>query len=101
MTDMTKKRFERRVAKALGGERISVADRRSPLDVAHPRFGIECKYRNKLSKFITDAMQQAVDGTGKNKLPFVALGAKGGRQILVMLRLDDFIQLIGPENDVA
>ena len=101
MTDKNWKRFERRVAKALGGERIPVADRRSPLDVTHPRFGIECKYRNKLSKFITDAMQQAVDGTGKDKLPLVALGAKGDRQILVMLRLDDFIQLIGSENDVA
>ena len=50
--DKNWKAFERRVALRTGGERIPVSDRRTPLDVAHPYLGIECKYRRKLSKFI-------------------------------------------------
>ena len=60
--DKAWKAFERRVAQKTGGERIPVSDRRTPLDVAHPIIGIECKYRNKISKFLKDAMWQAVSG---------------------------------------
>ena len=72
--DKNWKRFERRVAIRTGGERIPVSDRRTPLDVKHPYLGIECKYRKKLSKFLTDAMAQAVAGSGEDLMPTVILG---------------------------
>ena len=91
--DKAWKAFERRVAKAVGGERIPVADRRTPLDIEHPFLGIECKYRNKISKFLKDAMWQAVSGSGEDKVPVVVLGEKHGREMLVLMRLEDLLDI--------
>jgi len=93
--DKAWKAFERRVAQKTGGERIPVADRRTPLDIAHPYLGIECKYRNKISKFLKDAMWQAVSGSGEDKVPVVVLGEKHGREMLALIRLDDLLDLVG------
>ena len=93
--DKAWKAFERRVAQKTGGERIPVSDRRTPLDVAHPILGIECKYRNKISKFLKDAMWQAVSGSGNEKIPVVILGEKNGREMLALIRLDDLLDILG------
>ena len=93
MTDKNWKRFERRVAQKTGGERIPVSDRRTALDVAHPYLGIECKYRNKLSKFLKDAMEQAVEGSD-DKIPTVVLGEFNSSQMLALVRLDDLVNLL-------
>ena len=93
--DKAWKAFERRVAQRTGGERIPVADRRTPLDVAHPLLGIECKYRNKISKFLKDAMWQAISGSGEDKIPVVVLGEKHSREMLALVRLDDLLNILG------
>ena len=93
MTEKNWKRFERRVAEKTGGERIAISDRRTALDVAHPYLGIECKYRNKLSKFLKEAMQQAIDGSD-DKIPTVVLGEFKSKQMLALVRLDDLINLL-------
>jgi hypothetical protein len=92
--DKAWKAFERRVAQRTGGERVPVADRRTPLDVAHPFLGIECKYRNKISKFLKEAMEQAIEGSGGDKIPTVILGEKGSQKMLALMRLEDVLELL-------
>ena len=92
--DKNWKRFERRVAVRTGGERIPVSDRRSPLDVKHPYLGIECKYRKKLSKFLTDAMAQAVAGSGEDLIPTVILGEYNKPDMLALVRLPDLLKIL-------
>jgi len=91
--DKNWKAFERRVALRTGGERIPVSDRRTPLDVAHPYLGIECKYRRKLSKFIKEAMQQAIEGSD-NKIPTVVMGEYRSSEMLAIVRLPDLMNLV-------
>jgi len=92
--DKTWKAFERRVAQRTGGERIPVSDRRTPLDVKHPYLGIECKYRKKISKFIKDAMGQAVRGSGEDLIPTVILGEYNSSEMLALVRLPDLLNLL-------
>ena len=91
--DKNWKAFERRVALRTGGERIPVSDRRTPLDVKHPYLGIECKYRRKLSKFIKEAMQQAIEGSD-DKIPTVVLGEYRSSDMLAVVRLEDLLNLL-------
>ena len=91
--DKNWKAFERRVALRTGGERIPVADRRTPLDVAHPYLGIECKYRKKLSKFIKDSMNQAIEGS-EGKITTVVMGEYRSTQMLALVRLEDLMNLV-------
>ena len=92
--DKNWKAFERRVALRTGGERIPVSDRRTPLDVAHPFLGIECKYRNKISKFLKDAMAQAVEGSGDDKIPTVVLGEYRSSEMFALIKLGDLLELL-------
>ena len=92
--DKTWKAFERRVARRTGGERIPVSDRRTPLDVKHPYLGIECKYRKKISKFIKDAMAQAIRGSGEDLIPTVILGEYNNSEMLALVRLPDLLNLL-------
>jgi len=96
--DKTWKAFERRVAQRTGGERIPVSDRRTPLDVKHPYLGIECKYRKKISKFIKDAMAQAVRGSGEDLIPTVILGEYNNPEMLALVRLPDSV-ILGEYNN--
>jgi len=92
--DKTWKAFERRVAQRTGGERIPVSDRRTPLDVKHPYLGIECKYRKKISKFIKDAMAQAIRGSGEDLIPTVILGEYNNSEMQALVRLPDLLNLL-------
>ena len=92
--DKNWKRFERRVAEKTGGERIPVSDRRTPLDVKHPYLGIECKYRRKLSKFLTDAMAQAEAGSGKDLIPTVVLGEYNSPRMYALVNIEDLLKLL-------
>jgi len=93
--DKNWKRFERRVALRTGGERIPVSDRRTPLDVKHPYLGIECKHREKISKFLKDALSQAEAGSVEESLiPTVVLGEKHSSRMYAFLDLDDLVKLL-------
>jgi hypothetical protein len=92
--DKNWKRFERRVALRTGGERIPVSDRRTPLDVKHPYLGIECKYRRKLSKFLTEAMEQAKAGSGEDLIPTVVLGEYNSPDMYALVDLNDLLKLL-------
>jgi len=92
--DKNWKRFERRVAIRTGGERIPVSDRRTPLDVKHPYLGIECKYRKKLSKFLTEAMAQAEAGSGEDLIPTVILGEYNSPKMYALVNMSDLLNLL-------
>jgi hypothetical protein len=90
------KNFERRVARIFGGERIPV-NGRAELDVYHPVFGIECKYRKVLPDWLFgNAVKQALRGSQKcGKIPIVVIGKYNSSDIYVLTEVKDFIKLQG------
>ncbi len=94
------KRTERRVAAALGGERVPVSGRaRGDVpDVRHPLWAIEVKHRKRLPALLAEAMSQAVAAQRDGQVPLVVLHETGRHQgnDLVVLRMSDWIDLHGP-----
>jgi len=96
--DKNWKRFERRVAAKSGGRRVPVADKETALDVSHPTFGIECKYRASLPKYLKDYFSQAKAGCKKGQIPVVAMGEKHSSTVFALLDFDDLIRLSGDKD---
>lgn len=100
------KRFERRVAAKFGGERIPITGRKE-LDIRHPTYGIECKYRKSLPAWLfKHAVGQAVTGSAKSgKIPVVVLGEYNKSDMYVIAKIEDFVratrQPLTPENKVG
>ena len=94
MTDANWKRFERRVALRCGGNRISVSDRKTDLDVDHPYLGIECKYRAKLPQYLKDWYAQAKRGSIDHRIPVVVMGEKSNSDMYALLDFDDLTMLL-------
>ena len=94
MTDANWKRFERRVAQRCGGNRISVSDKKTDLDVDHPYLGIECKYRAKLPQYLKDWYEQARRGSTDHQIPVVVMGEKNGSDMYALLDFDDLTMLL-------
>jgi len=94
MTDANWKRFERRVAQRCGGNRISVSDKKTDLDVDHPYLGIECKYRAKLPQYLKDWYEQARRGSTDHQIPVVVMGEKNGSEMYALLDFDDLTMLL-------
>lgn len=89
------KRFERRVAHKFSGTRIPITGRGN-LDIAHPLFGIECKYRKNLPDWLFgNAIRQAVEGSGKERLPIVVVGQHNKSEMYVVMRVGDFLDMAG------
>ena len=91
------KAAERQAAKVLGGKRNSRgADfGKSAPDVEHPLFSVECKYRKQLPRLLRLGLEQAAD-YDRNKPPLLVVKEKGMHGALVVLRLADFIDVVGP-----
>jgi|DEB0MinimDraft_10_1074344.scaffolds.fasta_scaffold46738_3 hypothetical protein len=94
------KNFERRVAKIFGGARIPV-NGRAELDIDHPKYGIECKYRKVLPDWLFGkAVKQALTGSKKcGKIPIVVIGKYNSSDIHVLMDIQTFLTITG-ENDV-
>lgn len=100
------KQSERRVARALGTERVGPTgkDTFDAISLDY-RVGVEIKSKEKLPKWLTGAMEQSVDhynALGKGEIgfdptPMVALVEKGMKtdDVLCILRLRDFKFLMG------
>jgi hypothetical protein len=95
------KHAERRVARALGGQRTGPTGREDN-DVKGGLaeiFAIEIKYRARLPQILTAALSQAKAGkTAGNKPPMCVIVQKGQEtgEALVCMRLKDFVDLHGP-----
>jgi len=92
----TWKKFERKVAKKLGGVRTPLSgshSRHTSGDVIHDRFYVECKYRSRFAVVtLFDEVKERAKKEGK--IPILALKQKNRRGELVVLDLDDFVDLL-------
>ena len=93
LADKNWKRFERRVAAIVDGERVPVSGRQRGYapDIEHNWLSIECKYRKSLPEWIKDAMRQAEASARPRQMPCVILGEKGQKadDALIIFRLSD------------
>ena len=66
-------------------------------DVQSDWLAVEVKYRQKMPKWIEDAMRQACFGASPNQLPIVVVHKEGERRRkdLVIMRLGDFLDWFG------
>lgn len=94
------KTAERQAAKALNGKRNHRgADfSKSMPDVEHALFSVEVKYRKALPQLLRRGLEQAAryDDT---KPPLLVIKQKYQHGALVVLKLSDFIDLVGPLTD--
>ena len=96
------KNAERRAAKALGGTRAIRASRDESIpDVVNvPGWCPEVKYRKTLPVLITGALRQAQGYAILGQKPVAVLFEKGKHGGLVVLRLEDFAELIRQREEV-
>jgi len=102
MNRATWKASERRMAEALGGQRVPVTGRGrgSAPDIEHPLFAIEHKAGRVMSPRLLKAVDQAMAaaaGTDKTPLVTIEQSAGMGRQSrrFVLLRLEDWLDWHG------
>lgn len=91
------KNAERSSAQALGGTRNKRgADfSKSMPDIEHPLFSVECKYRKLLPRLLRLGLEQA-QRYDSQKPPLLIIKERYQRGALVVMRLDDFVDLVGP-----
>lgn len=90
----TWKAVELRVAKRLSGQRVGCTGSNTP-DVVTDWCEAEVKQRQFLPKWLTTAMEQAVRNCGHGKLPLLVLHEHGKHDMLVVLRMSDFVEWFG------
>lgn len=91
----TWKNLERKAARVLGGDRVGVSGLET-VDVEHPLFEIECKYRAKLG--FTAWFEQANKHARKSgKVPLLICKQKGQQGEYAVLRLADLAKLLNIE----
>lgn len=91
------KNLERKTARGLNGQRVGATGKET-VDVEHPLFNIECKYRAKLS-FIP-WYQQALKHSAKNgKIPLLVVKQKGTHGEYAILKMSDLERLINGNQE--
>lgn len=91
-------RFEREIARLLGVRRILRADySESAPDLETDRLVVECKYRSGIAvcRWLEQAERYAA---GSGKVPVVFARERGQARPIAILRLDDFLELLGGEH---
>jgi hypothetical protein len=105
MTDRGWKAAERTLARLIGGRRVPVSGRGrgDQPDIAHPWLSIECKHRQTIPAWLTDALAQARAAAHRDQLPVALIHQHGARygQTLVVMTLDDFTAWFGDGHDTA
>lgn len=97
------KALEKTAARKLGGVRLVRGDdfSQSILDVEHPLFAIDAKYRSTLAtvtwfkKLVSD--NEKIYGKG-NKIPILVIKQKGMRGELVVIDIEDFIKVVNEDE---
>jgi hypothetical protein len=90
----TWKAVERRTAAMLGGRRLGATGAANE-DVTAPGMAIECKHRETLPAWLTDALAKVRAQAGRDRLGLVVLHEKGRRDSLVCMALSDFVKRYG------
>lgn len=94
MTTATWKAHERRIAGALGTERIGPTGKETP-DVVTDWLVVECKHRQVLPEWLKDALAQAKKHAGPSQLGVAVLHEKGKHDSLVVMSFKDFVEWFG------
>jgi hypothetical protein len=87
------KNHERRVARVFNGKRSGNCGR-SVVDVAHPIFSIECKFRKTLPQLLREGLDQA-HRYDENKLPVLVIKERYAHGAFVVMKMRDFASLFG------
>jgi hypothetical protein len=99
MTNPQRKGTERKIATLLGGRRVPVTGRQrgDAPDIDHPSLSIECKHRQSIPQWLTEAITQAHAAACAEQLPIVVIHEHGPpyTDALVVTTLADFIERIG------
>jgi hypothetical protein len=90
----TWKDHERRTAAVLRGQRLGATGAANP-DVIAGDLCIECKHRDALPAWLTEALAKVRKQAGRGRLGLVVLHEKGKRDSLVVLSLVDFAARYG------
>ena len=97
MADKSWKKFERDVAKKMGGERIGPSGTDTN-DVSHDSFAIECKYRKSIPKLLTDGLKQADKLDLRTPVLFIKEKGKDASRDMVCMWADDFYNWFGVDD---
>jgi len=99
MPDKVWKAVERKLARRFGTTRVGARDD-VQMDIDAGHLSIEVKHRDKLPKWIKDAVVQAIRNAGVSQLPIVILHESGQRHDndIVMMRLKDYEEWYGPAS---
>ena len=87
------KKYERRIARDLGGRRVGVLGSE---DIEHPIYSIEAKLLKSLPKWLTGLWKQTQGNCPAGKIPFACVKEKNRNDdnAFVILRYIDFKNLI-------
>jgi hypothetical protein len=96
------KNLEKSAAEKLGGKRLVRGDDFSQtlLDVEHPIFAIDCKWRSSLAvarwyeKLLVDNKKIYPK---ENKVPILVLKERGMRGELIVISLEDFLSILNDD----
>ena len=97
MPDATWKQRERKVAKALNGQRTGATGRQGP-DVINAWLCCEVKHRRKLPQWLRDALAKIRHQAGSNRLGVLVLHEHARHDSIVCLSLSDFRAWFGGEQ---
>ena len=92
--------LERYIAKRLGGQRVG---HYGGEDVAHEWLSIECKERQSIPQWLTQAVAQALAYAGRGKLAIAVLHGlnRPHDEDLVVMRLADFESWFGDDHPTS
>jgi hypothetical protein len=90
----TWKQHERRTALALGGKRLGATGCANE-DVTAPGMAIECKHRETLPAWLTDALAKVRAQAGRERLGLLVLHEAGRHDSIVCMSLSDFVARYG------
>ncbi len=97
----TWKSVERRIAKALNTKRTPLSGGNSSItssDTLHSKYYVEIKQRARIP-FHTVFENVKEKAKKENKIPMMVIHEKYSRDYIVFMKLNDFIELMGVEND--
>lgn len=96
MSDKTWKATERRICKKLGGTRTPLSGSNSRItagDCIHEKYFVEVKMRSRIP-FYSEFNKTIRKGKQEKRVPMMVIHEKGKKSSIVMIRLEDFIDLI-------
>ncbi|MCL4559912.1 MAG: hypothetical protein M1281_04750 [Chloroflexi bacterium] len=89
MSDKSWKAHERRIAHVLGTQRTGPVGREGP-DAVTDWLAVECKHRDKLPEWMSEALAKIRQQAGSERLGIVVLHQAGSHDSVVMLSFKDF-----------